>query len=290
MNRPLAAGLGIVASLGLVALAAPALTGSRLLLSPLAVNLDEQFQPPSDRHWLGTDDLGRDVLSRLVHGGRPSLTVALVATLVALVLGVPSGSLAGLRGGWWDLILTRLMEATSALPALPLLLVIASMTTGSGRGGGSGTIVLLAAAIGATRWATIARYVRGGVFRVRTEEYAVAAAALGASRLRLLSRHLLPGALTPALVSAAFGAGSAILAESALSFLGLGTQTPLPSWGRMVASAARAPGSWWLIAPPGAAIALVVLGFNLTAEGLRLRAGRGRDVNQGFAGFRLPER
>jgi len=289
MNRPLAAGAIVVSLLALFCLGAPALTTWRVLASPLDVDLVAQLQPPSATHWMGTDNLGRDVLSRILHGGRWSLGVALVATAVALLLGVPAGALAGHRGGWWDLILTRLMEATSALPALPLILLIVSMAAGSGERGAA-TMVLVAAAIGATRWATIARYVRGGIWKAASEDYAVAAIALGSGRLRLLARHLLPGALTPALVSAAFGAGSAILAESGLSFLGMGIQPPLPSWGRMVAAATGSPGAWWLIAAPGGAIALVVLGFNLAAEGLRQRAARDRAADQELIGLRLPDR
>ena len=290
MNRPLAAGVVMVALLGMMALAAPALTRSKLIASPISTHPKESLRPPSLHHWAGTDRLGRDVFSRLVHGGRPSLTVALVATILALLIGVPAGALAGMRGGWWDLTLTRLMEATSAFPALVLILLVVSMLPVDTETEGSPRLLFLGVAIGVTRWATIARYVRGGVFQVRTEDYAAAAVALGSGRLRLLCRHLLPAALTPALISAAFGAGSAILTESALNFLGLGTREPLPSWGKMVATAADTPDAWWLIAAPGAAIAIVVLGFNLAAEGLRVRAGRDGSVDQDWGGFRLPER
>jgi peptide/nickel transport system permease protein len=289
VNRPLAAGLILVGLLSLCCLAAPFLTTWRILASPLDVELEAQLQPPSAAHWLGTDNLGRDVLARILHGGRWSLEVALVATGVALLLGLPAGLAAGRRGGWGDLILTRLMEATAALPALPLILLIVSMAAGSGERGAA-TMALVAAAIGATRWAAIARYVRGGIWKAAGQEYAVAAVALGSGRIRLFARHLLPGALSPALVSAAFGAGSAILAESGLSFLGMGIQPPAPSWGRMVAAATGSPQAWWLIAAPGGAIALVVLGFNLAAEGLREWAGRGRGSDQDLIGLRLPDR
>jgi len=277
VNRSLIAGAALIGALCIVSLAAPALASAGIISPPLEIDLAIRLRPPSSAHWLGTDDLGRDVFSRLLHGARPSLAVALVATAVALALGVPAGALAGLRGGFWDLTLTRLMEATAALPSLPLILLIVSMTLGdAGGGAGFPTLILLAAAIGVTRWATIARYVRGGIWKLQVEDYVVAARALGSSTARLIIRHLLPGALTPALVSAAFGAGSAVLTESALSFLGLGTQPPWPSWGKMVAEAAREPGAWWLLLAPGMAIASLVLGFNLAAEGFRLRDGSSR--------------
>jgi len=273
MNRTAAAGLAVLAALSAMALLAPALTEAGWIAPPLDQDLQGRLQPPGFAHWLGTDAYGRDVFSRLLHGARSSLLVALLATLVAIGIGVPAGALAGFRGGLWDLTLTRLMEATAALPSLPLILLIVSMTIG-GSGGGFPMLIVLAAAIGVTRWASIARYVRGGVFRARTEEYAAAAVAIGSSRARLLARHLLPGAVAPALVSAAFSAGSAVLMESALSFLGLGTQPPTPSWGRMVAESAHAREAWWLLLAPGAAIGVLVMGFNLVAEGIRLGAAR----------------
>jgi peptide/nickel transport system permease protein len=272
VNRPLKAGLAIVGLLGLAALTAPALTSAGLVASPTATAIDRKFEAPGPGHWLGRDDLGRDVLSRLVHGARPSLTVAIVATLTALAVGVPFGSLAGLRGGPWDLLLTRLMELTASLPSLPLVLLVTSMTMGGEGGGGWGALLLLAVVIGLTRWAGIARHVRGGIQRTRVEDYVAVSLTLGSGTGRVLVRHLLPAAAGPALVAAAFGAGSAVLLEAALSYLGLGAQPPLPSWGRMVASAALEPGAWWLLTAPGAAIALLVLGLNLVAEGIRLRA------------------
>lgn len=271
MNRALRTGIAVVALLTAAGVLAPLLVSGELLSDPLALDLEQSLRPPDRRHWLGTDEYGRDVLSRLLHGARTALLVAGIATAVSLALGVPAGALAGLRGGVWDLALTRLMEATAALPALPLMLLIVAFSTGKEGGGGPDATILLACAIGVTRWAVIARYVRGGVFKVREEEYALAAVALGADRARLLSRHLLPGALTPALVSAAFAAGSAVLMESALSFLGLGSQPPAPSWGLMVAAALAEHRAWWLLLAPGAAIAALVMGFNALAEGIRLR-------------------
>lgn len=271
MNRTLTAGLLVVGVLAFAAAAAPALTSMRLLDSPTRTAIAQKLEPPGAQHWLGTDELGRDVLSRVLHGARPSLAVAALATLVALLLGVPSGALAGVRGGIWDLILTRLMELTASLPSLPLILLVLSLSLGGEGGHGLASLLLLAVTIGVTRWAGIARYVRGGIWKTQVEDYVAGSRALGSGRGRLLFRHLLPSAVNPALVSAAFGAGSAVLLESALSFLGLGTQPPLPSWGRMVAVAAQEPGAWWLLAVPGAAIAVLVMGFNLLAEGIRLQ-------------------
>jgi len=289
MNRQVALGLGVVILLAVASFSAPLLTAWHCLAPPLEIDLDAQVQAPSWAHWMGTDEVGRDVLSRVLHGGRVSLAVALVATLVSLGLGVPAGTLAGSRGGVWDLVLTRLMEATTALPALPFILLVVAMAAGTGQRGNA-TMLLVAAAIGATRWASIARYVRGGIWKAGAEDHTAASIALGAGRFRIFFRHLLPGALTPALVSSAFGAGSAILAESALGFLGMGIQAPLPSWGRMVAAAAGTPQAWWLMVAPGGAIALVVLGFNVAAEGLRRSLKREEFRGQGPAGLRLPER
>jgi peptide/nickel transport system permease protein len=274
VSRSIVLGFVLLGLLGGAGLAAPFLTAQKMLASPLQEDMSSRLQAPSAAHWLGTDELGRDVLSRLLHGAWLSLTVAIVATAVSLILGVPAGVLAGLRGGWYDLALTRLMEVTSALPALPLVLLVVSMTLGSEGGGGAflGT-TLLASTIGVTRWAVIARYVRGGIWKARAEDYAAAAVALGSSELRCAARHLLPGALAPAMVSAAFAAGSSVLIESALSFLGLGTQPPAPSWGHMVATAVNEPHAWWLLAAPGAAIALLVMAFNLIAEGMRTYGG-----------------
>jgi len=288
VNRTLLAGVSILSLLALVAAAAPALSDREWIARPDALNTGTGLSAPSRAHWMGTDELGRDVLARIVHGGRPSLLVAFVATIVALGVGLPAGAIAGLRGSWGDLLLTRLMEVTTAVPALLVIMLLASMLSGDPARAGSMRLVPLAVAIGLTRWVTIARYVRGAVIQAQADDYSAAAEALGASRARVLFRHLVPGALAPALVAAAFGAGSAILLEAALSFFGLGTHEPLPSWGKMVASAAVWPRAWWLIVAPGAVIALVVMGCNLAAEGLRERAGRTGD--QARVGFRLPDR
>lgn len=273
MNGSLGWGLALVGILAVAALAAPALAGSGLIADPNATALGERFAPPGPGHWLGTDELGRDVLSRLLHGARPSLAVALLATAVALALGIPAGALAGLRGGAWDLVLTRLMELTVSLPSLPVILLVLSLSLHADGTAGPRALVLLAVVIGITRWAGIARYVRGGIWSARVEDYVAGSVALGSGRGRLLVKHLLPSAVSPALVSAAFGAGSAVLLESALRFLGLGTRAPDPSWGHMVARATLDPGAWWMLACPGAAIALLVMGFNLVAEGIRRRSG-----------------
>ncbi len=273
VNRPLKSGLAIVGGLALAAMLAPGLTAAGLLASPTETSIERKFEAPGPGHWLGRDELGRDVLSRLLHGARISLAVAMVATTVALAAGLPLGALAGLRGGLWDTLLTRLMELTGSLPALPLVLLVVSMTMGGSSDGAWGTLLLLAAVIGGTRWAGIARHVRGGIWKTQVEDYVAASRTLGSGRGRILLRHLLPAAAGPALVAAAFGAGSAILLEASLSYLGLGAQPPLPSWGRMVASAALEPGAWWLLTAPGAAIALTVLGFNLMAEGIRIGNG-----------------
>lgn len=273
MNRSLAAGLAVVGGLALIAVAAPGLTALGLLADPGASAIHRTHSPPGASHPMGTDQMGRDVLSRVAHGARPSMTVALLATLVALGLGIPAGALAGLRGGAWDLVLTRLMELTVSLPSLPLILLVLSLSLRADGTLGPNALPLLAATIGVTRWAGIARYVRGGIWKVQVEDYVAGSLALGSGRGRVLFRHMLPAALAPALVSAAFGAGSAVLLESALRFLGLGTRAPDPSWGHMIARAAEAPDAWWQVVFPGLSIALLVMGFNLVAEGIRKRTG-----------------
>jgi peptide/nickel transport system permease protein len=248
---------GVVTALWLVA-----------ALSPLfrerarAIHLDERLQAPSPSHPFGTDDLGRDLLARVVAATPISLAIGLVAGAMSLGIGFAVGATAGYFGGAVDLALSRLVEVMLCFPVLFLLLALAALLPPS-----PATVI---AAIGLTAWAGDARYARSEVLKIRELDYARAARAMGASTPRILARHLLPNALPPLIVSAAFGVGWAILAEAALSFLGVGLPAPAVSWGGILSSAGSfIDEAWWIALFPGLALFLTVAAYNLLAEGLR---------------------
>lgn len=212
---------------------------------------------------MGTDSLGRDVASRLVHGFRVALIVGGLATAVALLVGILLGAAAGSGGRWVDLGLSRLIDLGACFPALVLALALVAAADRPG-------LWLLVTAIAATRWAGIARFFRGEVLRQRALPYCEAARAAGARRPHLLLRHILPNALSPILVTAAFSVSNAVLLEAGMSFLGLGVPPPAPSWGAILAEAQRqVRPSWWLVVFPALALFATVLGCNLLAEGAR---------------------
>lgn len=230
--------------------------------SPNGVELGARLLPPHGRHLLGTDDLGRDVLSRMIHGARVSLTVGLFATAIALVVGSLFGALAGYYGGAADWIVSRTIEVVLCFPFLFLVLGIVALFRPS--------IYTIMIALGLTSWTNEARYVRGEFLRIRNIEFAEAARASGARDARIIFRHLLPNALTPVIVSASFGVAAAILTESALSFLGLGVPLPTASWGSMLSSAKQhIEYAWWLVLFPGVAIFSTVAAFNIIGERFR---------------------
>ena len=251
-------GLGIVTSLTLLALAAPWIAPA----DPLRGSLLNSLRSPSREFWLGTDVQGRDLLARLLFGARLSLAVGLVSQTVASVLGVGLGLAAGYYGRWVDGLLMRLADVTLAFPSLLLLIAIAAAVNPS--------LPIVFVVIGLVGWAGMARLVRGEVLSLRVRDYVQAARALGASDARIVWRHLLPGVLAPVIVAATLGIGGAIMAEAALSFVGLGARPPTPSWGAMVADGRDllrvAP---WVSIVPGLAIGLTVLGVNLVGDGLR---------------------
>lgn len=251
---------GVVAFLWLVAAASP-------LFSERSrdIRLDERLQPPSAAHPFGTDDLGRDLLARVVAATPISLAIGLTAAAVSLFVGFAVGGVAGYAGGWTDLLLSRVIEVVLCFPVLFLLLALAAFLPPS-----PATIIL---AIGLTTWPGDARYARAEVLRARDLDYTRAARAAGASNSRILVRHLLPNVLPPLLVSAAFGVAWAILAEAALSFLGVGLPPPAVSWGGILSAApAYIAGGWWMALFPGLALFLTVAAYNLLAEGLRAAA------------------
>ncbi|MEW6746980.1 MAG: ABC transporter permease [Planctomycetota bacterium] len=241
--------------------------GNWALFPPIAYEprnpvMAERLQPPSARHLLGTDSVGRDVLARLLHAVHPALSVGLIAVGIAVVLGLLVGGIAGAAGGWVDLLLSRLIEVITCFPTLFLLLAVVAWLPP-----GIETVMVV---IGLTSWPSFARFVRGEVLKLRTQDFVVAARALGVSGIHLVRRHLLPQALATVLVPATFGVAGAILVEASLSFLGLGVSLEEPTWGAMLRGArdhlATAP---WLLWPPAGAIFVTILGTNLLGEGLR---------------------
>jgi peptide/nickel transport system permease protein len=257
---PAALKRGLFLVLGLLALAAFAPLWAD---DPLRIDLSATLEDPSAAHWLGTDALGRDLTSRVLHGGRISLGVGLLTSLLSLAIGVPLGALAGFRGGWTDSAVSRLIETVACVPSLLLAMSPVFLR-------GVPDVVRVALVLAFAGWIPVARYLRGEFLRLKSAVMVEAARASGASDLRIVVRHLLPAALAPVLVTASFAAASAILVEAALSFLGLGVQPPQPTWGGLLSDAReQIDQGWWLAVVPGLALYIAVLGFNLIGEGVR---------------------
>ncbi len=258
-GMPLTGRVALVVVLALWAIAAASPLFSRRASE---IRLDDRLLAPSPAHPFGTDDLGRDLFARVIAATPLSLAIGLTAAVVSLAVGFVVGSLAGYLGGAVDLVLSRLVEVVLCFPVLFLLLALAAFLPPSP------TTVILA--IGLTTWPGDARLARAEVLKARDLDYARAARAAGASTPRILFRHLLPNALAPLLVSAAFGVAWAILAEAALSFLGVGLPAPAASWGGILSAApAYIEEAWWMALFPGLALFLTVSAYNLLAEGLR---------------------
>jgi len=253
-------GVVVVFAMTFAAIAAPIIATH----DPLAIDLANYLEKPSGDHWLGTDVQGRDIWSRLVFGARVSLTVGLVSQGIALLLGVTLGLLAGYYGRWIDELVMRLADVTLAFPTLLLLIAMVAAFQPS-----MGVVFVT---IGVVGWAGMARLVRGQVLVVRQLEYVQAIRALGARDARIMLQHVLPNVIAPVVIAATLGVAGAIMAEAALSFLGLGVPPPTPSWGSMIADGRdldqlrRAP---WTSVFPGVAIGAAVLGFNLLGDALR---------------------
>ncbi|MBK8139437.1 MAG: ABC transporter permease [Chloroflexi bacterium] len=224
---------------------------------------NDYVKPPSYQHTFGTDEIGRDIFTRVVYGARISLKIALVAQAIALTIGIAVGMVTGFFGGWVDVLLMRVVDIIMAFP----LLIIAIALTGV-LGASELNIIL---ALGLINWTVTARIVRGQVLATKEMDYVTAARGLGATDFELMVRHILPNIIGPVIVYATLGLGSIILAEAALSFLGLGSaQQATPSWGKMLTeSRAFIRSAWWMPFYPGLAILLTVLGFNLLGDGLR---------------------
>jgi peptide/nickel transport system permease protein len=228
---------------------------------PLAQTINDRLQPPSTQYWFGTDELGRDVFSRVIYGARISLPIGFVVIMFAMMMGSLVGASAGYIGGTYDLLIMRLADITLAFPSIVLALAIAAVL------GPSITNALIAMVL--VWWPEYARLMRSQVLSVKNNEYVTAAVALGGSRTRVLFVHVLPNTFAPILVKASLDAGSAILNIAALSFIGLGAVPPTPEWGAMISSGRYQFYSWWLTTFPGLAILTVVLGYNFLGEGVR---------------------
>lgn len=226
------------------------------------IDLDSVKQPPSLSHWMGTDDLGRDVFTRMLFGGRVSILIGLLAAVVGTFLGTAIGAAAGYHGGVIDNVLMRITDVAYAIPTLPLLIILSAYSRAA--------LVSMVLIIGLLSWMTTARVVRSQVLSIKEMDYVEAARGMGATDLRILVRHIVPNALGPILVGATLGVGNAIMIESSLSFLGLGVQPPTPTWGNMLMdSQATMVTKPWLTLFPGLAILFVVLAVNFIGDALR---------------------
>ena len=257
-HRTAMVGLALVVAFVLVAVLAPLIAP----FDPTRTSWTAIRKPPSALHWFGTDENGRDLLSRVIWGARASLLAGVVSVAIALAAGVPIGILAGFRGGWIDALISRLTDAMLACPFLILAIALAAFL------GPALENAMIAIGISATP--IFIRLARGATMAAKVEDYVEAARAIGNPRWRVAVRHILPNIVPPLLVQATLTIASAIIAEASLSFLGLGQQPPAPSWGSMLNTAQRfieqAP---WMAIFPGLSIVLVVLGFNLLGDGLR---------------------
>jgi peptide/nickel transport system permease protein len=240
---------------------------------PTTTDIVHRYADPTRQHWLGTDDLGRDQLTRLMYAGRVSLTVAAVSTLISVVLGMAIGASAGHFGRWTEIILMRFTDVVLALPLLPLLLVLSAMLQGGGvlaRFGKNSSITVMILVLSVFGWTSIARLAHGSALALKEREFMEATRALGAGHLRVIVTHLIPNSLAPIIVAATLGFGVRIILEATLSFLGLGVQEPASSWGNMLSSAqTKVLSKPILTVYPGLLIFFTVLAINFVGDGLR---------------------
>jgi peptide/nickel transport system permease protein len=257
-SRSALAGLTIILFFTILAVLAPLLP----IPDPVATSWSAIRKAPSAAHWLGTDDLGRDILSRMIWGARASLMAGIFSVIIAMAIGVPFGILAGYFGGWVDLVISRITEALLAMPFLIMAIALAAFL------GPSLTNAMIA--IGLSAMPIFVRLTRGQVLAVKQEDYVEGARSVGLGHVDIMVRYILPNVTAPIIVQATLTVATAIIAEASLSFLGLGQQPPAASWGSMLNVAknflSQAP---WMAMWPGAAIFLVVIGFNLLGDGLR---------------------
>ena len=257
-NRIAVIGLVIVAIMVFAALFGPNIAP----YNPNKTSSGDRLQPPGSEFFLGTDEFGRDIVSRLLYGARVSLEVAFIAQTISVVIGIAMGLISGWYGGWIDDAIMRLTDALFALPSLVFLIVWVSILEPSKQ-----SIFLSLGLIG---WASVARMMRSQVLVLKELDYVTAARALGATPPQIMMRHILPNGLAPVIVLASLGVAGVILAESGLSFLGLGVQIPNPSWGSMIDTGRNYfTNAWWYAIFPGVTIMITVLGFNFVGDGLR---------------------
>jgi peptide/nickel transport system permease protein len=259
LRNPFAlAGGAVVSILILVALLAQFISP----YDPSAVKTEILLQPPSAHHWLGTDELGRDVLSRMIYGARISLMVGFVSIGLATLIGVIIGAISGYYGGWVDDLMMRFVDIMLTFPVFFLILAVIAVLEPN--------IMNVMIVIGLTGWMGVARLVRAEFLSIKERDFVVAARSLGQRDAVIIFRHILPNAMAPVLVSATLGVAGAILTESALSFLGIGVQPPTPSWGSILTEGKNyIEFAWWLSVFPGLAILFTVLGYNLLGEAMR---------------------
>lgn len=259
LSNPLAlAGFIIILLIFVLAMLAPLIAP----YDPNEINVKAILLGPSMQHWMGTDGLGRDVLSRMLHGGRISLLVGLVAVGISTLIGILLGAIAGFYRGWVDVLIMRLVDVMLSIPSFFLILAVIAFLTPS--------IINIMIVIGLTSWMGVTRLVRAEFLSLCEREYVMASRTLGARDYRLIFKHMLPNSLTPIIVSAVLGVAGAVLMESGLSFLGLGVQAPQASWGNILTDGKEyIQFAWWLSLFPGLAILITVLGYNLLGEGLR---------------------
>jgi len=257
-DRRAMAGLAIVLALFLLASLASWLAP----YDPELIDLTQVLAPPSTTHWLGTDQLGRDVLSRMLWGAGISLKVGFVSMGIAVLIGVILGALAGYYGGWVDAVVMRFVDMMLCFPTFFLILAVIAFLEPS--------IWNIMVVIGVTGWMGITRLVRADVISLKERDFVLAARAIGASDGQIIFGHILPNAMASVLVATTLGIAGAVLTESALSFLGIGVQPPTPSWGNILtAGKDNIDIAWWLSFFPGLAILVTVMGFNLLGEGIR---------------------
>ena len=229
---------------------------------PNIIDVDKILMPPSWEHLFGTDDLGRDVFTRMLYGAGISLKVGFVAVGIAVLVGVFLGAISGYYGGWIDIIIMRFVDIMLCFPSFFLILAVIAFMEPS--------IFNIMAVIGLTSWMGITRLVRAEFLTLKERDFVLAEKAMGADNFRIIFVHILPNAMAPVLVAATLGIASAVLVESALSFLGIGVQPPTPSWGNILTQGQSVLGiAWWLSFFPGMAILVTVLGYNLLGEGIR---------------------
>jgi peptide/nickel transport system permease protein len=258
MNKLTLFGIGIVGFFIIIAVFAPMIAP----YNPGQIDIENILTPPSCSHIFGTDSLGRDLFSRMVYGTRISLMVGFIAVGMAAIIGIALGAIAGYYGKWVDAAIMRFIDIMLCFPTFFLILAVVALLEPS--------IINIMIIIGATSWMGIARLMRAEILSLKERDFIYAERAIGASDLRIITKHLIPNAMAPALVSITLGIAGAILVESSLSFLGIGVQPPTPSWGNILSEGKAVMGAgWWMMLFPGLAIFITVLGYNLLGEGIR---------------------